>query len=494
MRRRFSTMLFIATILLIGGCVSTNRVVENGPLNPLSFGLTQARTGKDRYKVLLATHQEAIRRGVGVSYKGIESIDLEIPQDIKSIPLPDYTDFAGVTINVVNNYKSMVLFTLSATGRPIAISASDIDNGFFTNVPELSKGCYLLSVNDKKPWVDKRIGYDYSHIRRDVFFIKDGKSDGPPIMPYNNVNSSPECSFVPVSGRQKVIKNLHIIRSNKSTQITKVFKISFQDKVLISDLVIETDNPRELFADGAISISNCTDITLENIYARGSYSRKNKYGYVFELNNLANLCVRNVDAFANWGVFGNNNLRQVSLEGCKLNRFDIHCYGRDVTCKNCVFSNLYNQFSSTYGHIIFDHCRFTSFTPYLNAGSYNAFVPVDIEFKECEFNLDSKHNSIVGLTGISDEENSRPELAEKCLPNVSIIGCTVNIEDGMKNWYIINPGTVGYKKSMGHISEIKIERTVSNAPEKAMKVFSREVKTRNAIKVKTRNMRFVGNE
>ena len=64
----------------------------------------------------------------------------------------------------------------------------------------------------------------------------------------------------------------------------------------------------------------------------------------------------------------------------------------------------------------------------------------------------------------------------------------------MKNWYIINPGTVGYKKSLGHISEIKIERTVSNAPEKAMKVFSREVKSRNAIKVKTRNMRFAGNE
>ncbi len=486
--------LALATVLIFDGCGTTIKMTEKSALNPLSFGLNLAKTGMERYKVLFETHQEAIRRGVGVSYAGIDSIEIELPSESTSIPLPNYTNFAGTTITVINNYKPTFLFSLTAKGNAVNITGKDIDAAIFTDVPELKRGSFLLSVKDKKPWVDNRIGYNYSHHRRDVFVVSNGAGSGYPIMPYGNANSSPECFYVPLSGQQIVIKGLRIIRSDKSTQITKVFKISMQSDVLISDIRIETNNPLGLYPDGAITITDSANITLNNIYARESYSRKDKYGYIFEFNNVSDVAVRNVDAVADWGVFGNNNVRNVHLENSHLNRFDIHCYGRNVSCKNCQFEGLYNQFSSTYGTVLFEGCTFSDFIPYLNAGSYNAFVPVDIEFKDCTFYLDKKHTSIVVLSGLSADLNSRPELKEKCLPNITMTDCIVNLEKGMSDWYIIHPGTVSYEKPFGHISKVMIKRITSNAPEKAMSIFKEKVKTSHPIRVTAGNIKYVGNE
>ena len=58
-----------------------------GTVNPLQFGLNEARTGAERYYVLQKTHNEAVRLGAGVSYAGIKDIELDIPSNAKSLPL-----------------------------------------------------------------------------------------------------------------------------------------------------------------------------------------------------------------------------------------------------------------------------------------------------------------------------------------------------------------------------------------------------------------------
>jgi hypothetical protein len=86
------------------------------------------------------------------------------------------------------------------------------------------------------------------------------------------------------------------------------------------------------------------------------------------------------------------------IEDSKINRFDIHCYGRDIAFKNVEFFDLYNQYSSVFGTISHDHCTFTNFVPVLNGGSYNAFVGHDIVFNDCVFNATEKKNCFIKLS------------------------------------------------------------------------------------------------
>lgn len=451
-------------------------------INPRSYGLSKAITGEDRYYVLLKAHQEAIRQGCNVSYKGIKRIDITIPANATSIPLGIYTDFAGVTINVLNNNKRLSLFSLSDKKQQIQLSADVIDKGDFSHIPALRKGRFLLTVRDKNPWVKERIGYGYSFYRQDVITIVDGLGQNGPVMPYNNKSSIPECYYCQVSGQSIIIKNLIFNRKKESTKITGLFDISMEDDVLIENIIINTPEGHGMYTDAIIKISSSSNVTLKDIVAKGSYSQKNSYGYVFEANNVYGLKVINVDAFADWGVFGNNNLHNVTIEDCKLNRFDIHCYGRDVTCKNCQFEGLYNQFSSTYGQILFENCTFINFTPYLNAESYNAYVPVDLIFNLCTFNISQENNAIIKMSGLTEEVNPRTELSVKCLPNVKIIDCSVNVDDGLDVWYVIHPGGIRYKDAIGYINNIELSIKMDDEAAKKMVVIPKYVKTQNKVK------------
>ena len=77
-------------------------------------------------------------------------------------------------------------------------------------------------------------------------------------------------------------------------------------------------------------------------------------------------------------MFGNNNINTALIENSEINRFDIHCYGRDISFKDVVFVNLYNQFSSTFGTIRFDRCTFRHFTPVLYEASYNSYTVIKL--------------------------------------------------------------------------------------------------------------------
>ncbi|MCQ2326556.1 MAG: hypothetical protein MJZ71_03240 [Bacteroidales bacterium] len=153
------------------------------------------------------------------------------------------------------------------------------------------------------------------------------------------------------------------------------------------------------------------------------------------------------------------------IENCDLNRFDIHCYGRDITSKNVVYRNLYNQFSATYGEIRYEGCTFIDFIPYLNASSYNAFTPVNVVFEGCSFNLvqqSNKKTSIAKITGLNIEPNKRPELAKKNLPNFRFSNCTINIDKNLKKWYFFNFGSVKNVKPLGNISDINMKNVTIN--------------------------------
>lgn len=455
MKNRSSLFLLLLLSLLYTPVIAQT-------INPLDYGINEAKTGVARYEALLKCHKDAVKQGAKVSYAGIHEIELEIPAKFTSIPLTENTDFAGCTITVTNTKKKACLFTLSSSVEPIDVTAKAIDESDFRSVKALNNGTYLLVITDKNPWADQRIGHDYGHNRNDVMLVKDGKGNSRPTMPYANPHSILECSYRKVSEHEKVISNLHFVRSEKSTAITTLVKVENENNITIRNITVRTPQSAGLNGDNVFRITNCTNVTFADVRVDGTYSSTSDYGYAFLLNNVWNHTAKNVVANGEWGVYGTNDVQKVLLEGCEINRFDIHCYGRDVTARNCTFFDLYNQFGSVYGKIEYRNCTFRDSSPFVTGGSYKAFVPVDVSFTDCVFNISKNKYNFVKIMKLSEPESPRAELKKKCLPNFTLNNCTFNIDPSVKQWYFINLTNAKGIAPLGYVSGITMKKVTIN--------------------------------
>ncbi len=484
---RLPFLLLVNLTLFLTSCVNTQILgFSSRTINPLQYGLNEAKTGVERFSVLKRTHEEARRLGVGVSYAGIKRIDLEIPPKATSIPLTIYTDFAGVTLQVENHQKDVFLFSLADDLTSVSVTGKEIDSQDFSHNPILKAGCKLLVITDKTSWVENRIGYDYGATRKDIMLVKNGRSGNGPVQSCSTPQSQPDGGYCDVDETvKKTVKNLTFNRTNGSTKKTQLVLIENQYNVELTNITINTPVGSGLYGDRAIRLINCMNVSMTGITINGTYSLPNKYGYGIAMNNTYDVSFHDVYARGNWGVFGNNNIHKAFLKDCDINRFDIHCYGKDISFEDCNFVNLYNQFSSVYGLISFKNCTFTNFTPILMGHSYNAYTAYEVRFENCTFNLDKKHYSIISFSGFTTDENKRPELKEKCLPNVILLDCKVNITDGVNKWYVYNTSnTKDYEGRFGHISNVEVEGLSVSSKSAKMEVFSKKIKTSKDVQLK----------
>lgn len=397
-----------------------------GKLRLKYYCLNDIETGEERYNVLLKVHKDAIEKGFSVDYNGIDTINITIPNGAESIPLSAENDFAGVVFNVTNNGNDIFLFSFINKANAIDVSASSIDRGRFTEYPQLAHGNKLLAIEDKTPWVKNRMGYKYGHVRKDILLLKNGKAKNIPIMPYDNKDSSPSCVYYNLNESDKIsISNLTLTRTAVSISETYLCNIIGINNVSLQNITINTPKSDKV-NDVAILINDCTNINFENVTINDTYSREDYSGYGIVLGNVWHFKANHLKCSANWGVFGNNNINTAIVENSDINRFDVHCYGRNIVFKNCIFRNLYNQFSSVYGKIEFSDCDFMDFTPVLFEPSYNAYVKLDLKFKNCRIYSSREHNYLiyaVGLTG--DCTGERKELRRQEYPNLYINGLSV---------------------------------------------------------------------
>ncbi len=425
--------------------------------NPIDYGIEKASDGIERYNILLRCHEDAIREGASISYRGLDTIRIDIPQNAVTIPLSRETDFSGVTILVTNNSKEFLLFNLNdAVCSLSGVNGKNIDSGNYNNIEQLKNGKHLLIIEDRNLWTP-RTGYATKTYRRDIQIVKNGIALNSPTYNYDTPTSSPITWFKKIDDKRIIIKNLTFIRTKESTQKTYCLRIDNQFNVELNTIKIITPEDSIKYADYAISIHDCANVTLNNITINGTYSQSHKYGYGISLNNIYNLKVKKMYARSKWGVFGTNNLNKVVLKDCDINRFDIHCYGRDIKMVNCKFSSYYNQFSSIYGRVLFKRCSFSNFTPLLIESSFNAYTPFDVEWRNCQFYLDSNNDYIITLRGVPAEINERLELATKCLPNIRMVNCELFMDNSIKEWYLIKTGGLEYNGSFGYTTKIILE-------------------------------------
>lgn len=416
-------------------------------ISPYEYGYSNADTPIKRYNVLLKTHTAAVNNGVDVDYSNLPPIiDLEIPQNAKSIPLTQNNDFKGVTFNVLNKEKNIALFSKTKTVKAIRVEKDQIDKGDFRSIKELKKGNYLLIIKDSIPWVEKRKGYNYGAIRKDILVLHNGKSENSVIFSYKN--SNPLCTFCSIEDHEELlIKNLHFKRKAESTKITYLLDINNHYGIVIDNISINTPTST-LYGDNAITINNSANIHVKNVKIDGTYSLNNKYGYGINMDNVCKGTFENLVADANWGIFGNNNLNDIKLYNCDINRFDIHCYGKNLKCIKTTFRNLYNQFSSFYGTLSYEQCVFHNFTPVLLEPSYNAYTFFQISIKDCKWYVSSNRNNLVNAGYLGDHDNTRPELKQKYLPNIQIKDFVIYIPTNVNAIYLFKPNSISNKNKI----------------------------------------------
>ena len=353
-----------------------------------------------------------------VDYTGIKELDIEIPIDGCSIPLGYNTDFKGLILNVTNKRKNIYLFKMNQNLIPISISKQEFCSLSYLHREEFKYGDKLLVIEDKTPWVKNRIGYAYGAMRKDCITIN---------------------------------------RMESSTCMTRCFLIENQNRVTISNVIINTP-VNALYGDAAISLQNCTNSLLKDIVINGTYSQLKRYGYGIMFNNLWNTTILRLKGDGKWGIFGNNNVNVAHLKDCCINRFDIHCYGRDIDFENCTIFRLYNQYSSIYGKISYRNCVFDAAIPCLLTSSYNAYTPFDLFFENCIMKMTSLNDGIIYIMGIPKQENERFELAKKCLPNIKIDNCQIEFKEPLKECYIFKSDTQRLPISFGYISQIVLNK------------------------------------
>lgn len=431
----------ITTYLLLFIVSSLDAMVAmagTGNLSPIDFGLYQAKNGVERYECLYRTHCAAVKAGVNVSYKGIDSLCIEIPNGAKGIPLTDNNDFSGLVLTVRNNSKTHFVFWMLQQVSEIQVSKEAVATGNYSGVRELSKGDVILVLSDKTPWVENRRGYEYGAIRKDIICLKDGKQQNKVVSGYNTASSDPSVSYFKPSSHKKKISNITFIREPGNTMRAYLFRIENQSNVEISNVRCETPHS-DITGDMIIRVNDCANISFKNVVINGSYSQLKKSGYGISMNNVYNVSFYRLVANANWGIFGNNNVNNVKLKDCDINRFDVHCYGRDIFFERCKFRDLYNQFSSMYGTVSFKKCEFFDFTPVLFEPSYNAYTKFDLKFKNCIIHARKNKDFLINAGELTGSRTSaRGELSVQRFPNLYIDGMKVDMVDGADTYYLYN--------------------------------------------------------
>ena len=477
---KLKTLVRMTVVLLTLICAQSPFTMAQ--ISPFDYGLREAVSDTDRYWALYHAHAEALARGVEVSYEGIDTLEIELPADFKSIPLGPHTDFSGLVLYVTNHARHGSLFTMPNRQKELTMTKHRVEAGDFRIMPDLASGDKLVVLKDENPWTE-RIGYGYRVFRQDLIWVHDGKGINKPIAPWNTDSTQLVASYFDVDTSKKVFRGLTLHRHEGSTFRTGCLYLNGQFNVLVENIHVTTPKSR-MIADGVFSVSNSARITFRDVTVDGTYSgygRWRDYGYAFALNNLWDTKFEQVTADGNWGVFGTNYLSNTTLTDCDINRFDIHCYGRDVLLKRCTLRQRQTQFSSMYGTVIFDSCRFADCIPVRIRSSYNAYTPFDIIMRDCIFELTRRHHSLVNVMLLDTATNSRPELSRKCWPNLTVSNMTVIAPGSVRTMNLYEPtGTLSeLKKPVDYINKVnvnnlKIIRPNGKSTEIPVRLSSRE--------------------
>ena len=428
-----------------------------GTVSPFDYGLREATTGEARYEAIYKAHCAAVALGLGLDYSGVGTVELTVPSTSKAIPLPPATDFKGTVFKVRNDAKKCFLFSMEKIFSRVAVSGAQIDAADYSAVPALAGGLHLLRIQDDRHWVDDREGFDHPADRADVVLVRDGVGSNGPVASYSTDVTRINAEYCDADDTQKSFCNVTLVRDAASRQIVNLLSVRGVNNLYLGNVRIETPSGTGIYDDTAIDIRHCTNVTCEDLTFDGLYCDTHETGYGLSINNTWNAVFRRIHSHNGWAAFGCNNMQDSTLEDSDVERFDIHCYGRNITVRNSTLTGKGIPCSSIFGTILCEHVTFSDCFTYSMRTEYNAFTPFDIVLKDCELIAGSQH-ALVNIGKVDAKINPRPELAKKHWPNLEVDGLTVRLIAGASTFSLFHLSDIQkYPDPLGHLSRIKVK-------------------------------------
>jgi hypothetical protein len=435
----------------------TPNAIPTGSISPLDYGLAEATTGEARYEALYNAHSAAVAFGLPLDYSGVGTVELTVSSGSKVIPLPPQTDFKGAVFKVRNDAKKCFLFSLEKVFSRVAVSGTHIDAADYSGVPALSTGLHLLRIQDDVHWVNDREGFDHPADRADVVLVRDGVGSNGPIASYDTPATRINAEYCEADDMQKSFCNVTLVRDAASTQMVNLLSVRGINNLYLGNVRVETPSGTGIYGDTAIDIRHCTNLTCEDLTFDGLYDDDHETGYGLSINNTWNATFRRIHSHNRWAAFGCNNMQDSFLEDSDVERFDIHCYGRNITVRNSTLTGKGIPCSSIFGTILCENVTFNNCYAYSMRTEYNAFTPFNIILRNCELVSGGQH-ALVNIGKLDTKINPRPELAQKNLPNLEIDGMTVRLVAGASAFALFHLSEgQSYPDPVGHISSIKVK-------------------------------------
>lgn len=450
-------------------------------VSPFDYGLNEAKTGVQKYWALYNAHLNALNRNEQVDYSGIKEIEIEIPKEAKSIPLGRVTDFKGLVLTVRNTTKDFYLFSLVNATKEVMVPKSIIDGQSFTGIKELATGMKLLIIEDRTPWVNERRGFYHAVYRKDILLLIGGKALNKTVMPYGvNTKSQPVCYYADVDTKQKKIANLTFRRTADCTYKTCLLQIDAQNNVLLQNLNAFTPADEKLYGDHIIYATNSVNITYKNLNIEGVYCPSDSWGYGVSMDNVYD--VRCYNVYGTGSEFGCNNINKSYLKNCNISRYDIHCYGREVKMEKCIFWGSGLSISSVYGDITYNKCILKGYFPVGIRSEYSCNVPYNLYIRNCTYYVTKDANFVIYTGKTNYQTERRPELVEKCLPNVAINGLRIITSEDVGIAYLFFVGYLDEDCRFGNLKDIVVKNVEINGGNRFL-ISTTPLKLQNEAKI-----------
>ena len=378
-------------------------------------------------------------------------VEYIIPATGSFIKLPPQVNFNEWTIVGINQKgQKWPLFSLEkfSTDRrtDFHLTKTDVDEGNFMKCPELCTGRKMLVLKDEKEWTYRTDGNDTGPFyRNDVIALNNGVPENSPIAPWDTPSTALSYYYYEANDVPVIIENLTFKRHRDpgSYGIMKLIRADGKNDVTFRNIkvgFIESSGNITKTEDACFEVYNSAHVKFININVNGTYSSATAYGYAFYLDNDYDISFHDVTATGLWGVIGTRNLNRTYLKNCVMNRFDIHCYGRDVRCVDCTFVNeesnvrISNDYSSFFGTLHYENCTFRKSLPVFLASNYHAYSGFDLIMDSCTldgsnipYDPDFIVDGIIIKAGfVETPDKKRPEFQKINWPNVHIINLTLS--------------------------------------------------------------------
>lgn len=225
-----------------------------------------------------------------------------------------------------------------------------------------------------------------------------------------------------------------------------------RSNVVIRDFLIDPTRRTTMnigYRGALFNLNECADVTMENIKGiniagkpREEYPR-GVAGYILSATSILDLTVRDCNLLGYWGCVGLNGAKEITFDGCELNRVDVHDYFRNLTIDNC---RIYGQtINFGYGKGVVNVTNCSVMTDWVHQiinlrCDYGRYFEgtINVANVDAVYTGPTYFDIVSGVTMFSAESAANTGLFMKRYPNINVSNVTVHLMKDSTPGYVFN--------------------------------------------------------